>query len=105
MKLSLLALSVAALTWLALAGQAQTRPRCDGPFSLDGSLRARYCGSEYLAKVAAEYGVHVTGQQLRDHFSVFLTTCRRVDSDIRVDLICRQGSFGNPLLCDAFGCD
>ena len=105
MRLSLLALSIATLSWLALAGQAESRPRCDGPYSLDGSLRARYCKSEYLAKVAADHGLQVTGQQLREHLSIFESTCQLVKSDIRVDAICRQGSFGNPLLCAAFGCE
>jgi len=105
MKLSMVVLSAGALAWMALAGQVQARPHCDGPFSLDGSLRARYCKSEYLAKVAADHGVQVTGAQLRERYSIFRSTCDVVKNDIRVLEICKQGSFGNPLLCATFGCE
>jgi len=105
MKLSMLVFAIAAMALLAAAEQSQARPRCDGPFSLDGSLRARYCRSEYLARVAGDYGLHVSGAELRERRSVFQSTCQLIKHDPRAEEICHQGSFGNPLLCSTFGCE
>ena len=104
MKVCLLVLAVAS-SMFVLPGPAMSRPRCDGPYSLNGDLRARYCKSEYVARVAADYGLHVTSEALRNRRSVFQSTCQLIKNDPRVIEICQQGSLGNPLLCSLFGCN
>jgi hypothetical protein len=93
---------------LAALPSALAKPRCDGPYDLTGNLRGCYCKSEYLAYVARDHGMRVTGAELRASYSRVIDVCQLIGNDNRVDTMCMGPGtpLGNPLIRDRFGgCD
>ena len=66
---------------------------CDGNFQVqkDGSrIATPYCQDGYLAIVAREYGMKVSGQAIRGNYGEKEGACRLVGDDIRVRDTCGQ---------------
>lgn len=66
---------------------------CDGNFQVqpDGRLVATpYCEDTYLARVAREHGMRVSGAAIRGNPSVKAKACRFVGDDNRVRDTCSQ---------------
>ena len=69
---------------------------CEGNFQVqkNGNLIATpYCQDENLAEVAQEYGADVSGEEIRENYSVKERTCRLVGNDNRVRDTCSQYLF------------
>jgi hypothetical protein len=91
---SLLFLSLVALH----ATPAAARIVCkDGFQSVNGSEMATpYCQDEYLAEVAREYGMRITGAGVRNNLQIKEAACKLVGYDTRVrdDCIKYHGTDG-----------
>ncbi|MFM1814972.1 MAG: hypothetical protein RLZ98_1667 [Pseudomonadota bacterium] len=75
---------------LAMSVPAEARIRCDGPWQIVNGrhIASPYCGDEYLARVARQYGMRVSGRALRRSFALKQETCQLVGRDNRVYDIC-----------------
>lgn len=99
-------------TLLAISIMAIATPagaiECEGNFQIQKSgklIATPYCQDENLARVAREYGVHVSGQDIRHSFSVKRRTCRLVGYDNRVRDTCSQYLYRNRRgRCGFIGC-
>jgi hypothetical protein len=61
----------ASLALIAHAGSANAMLNCDGPYLQNGQgeVRTPYCEYDYLARVAASYGLNVSADQLSNNFN------------------------------------
>lgn len=76
---------------------AEAAIRCNGRYQIVGGqeLSTPYCGDNYLAAVAREYGTRVSDAEIRNNPNKKLEVCRLVGRDIRVQDICGpSGPFG-----------
>ncbi|MFM1814087.1 MAG: hypothetical protein RLZ98_782 [Pseudomonadota bacterium] len=75
---------------VAFSAPAEARISCSGPWQIvDGRhIASPFCGDEHLAKVARQYGMHVSGRALRRSFAMKQETCQLVGHDNRVREIC-----------------
>jgi hypothetical protein len=78
--------------------------KCNGPYlqNSQGEVRTSNCEYDYLARVAASYGLHVSGDQLRNSFSEMISVCQLVHHDNRVWDICQNVNGNN---CLYFSCN
>jgi hypothetical protein len=53
-------------------------------------IHTPYCADGYLAKVARERGLKVTGDQIRQQAGLKEKVCQGIGEDIRVQLECSQ---------------
>jgi hypothetical protein len=92
----------AGLLLIALVPQpAAAKIRCDETYQLNksGPVRTPYCETEYLAVVARERGIAVSGAAIRDSFGTKRRVCQSLRFDNRVSSICigteneRRGRF------------
>lgn len=83
-----------ALVALGLAGAASTPAdaalRCHGAYQVNpsGEIRTPFCEAEYLAQVARQRGMRVSGAAIRGSFGVKRDVCEVVGRDNRVSEIC-----------------
>jgi hypothetical protein len=82
----------ACLTLIAHVGSANAMLSCDGPYlqNSQGEVRTSYCEYDYLAKVAAFYGLNVSTDQLSNSFSEMISVCQLIHTDNRVWDICQN---------------
>jgi hypothetical protein len=82
------ALAAAALT--LGAGDASAAIRCQGPNQIINGepLATPYCADAYLAVVARQYGVAVSGAEIRSNYNRKRRVCELIGNDIRVSSIC-----------------
>ena len=82
----------AALLLVAAAGvsPAEARILCDGNYQVSsgGPISTPYCEDENLAAVARQYGMRVSGSQIRANEGTKARACRLVGSDNRVSSAC-----------------
>ena len=80
------AASLQALTTVA----AEAKIKCDGPYQLSGgnTIRTPYCEDNYLAYVAREYGMGVSGAEIRQNYNAKRRVCQVIRHDSRVSEIC-----------------
>jgi len=84
-------LTAFAVAGLALsAARAQAGIQCDGPYHIvrGQAIAAPYCEDNYLASVARQYGMRVSGRTIRASFSTKERVCRFIGHDNRVSQIC-----------------
>lgn len=81
----------------AIAIMAASAPahaiECEGNFQIQRSgnlIATPYCQDEYLAEVAQEYGMDVSGYQIRQNYGKKRQACLLVGSDNRVRDTCAQ---------------
>jgi hypothetical protein len=69
---------------------AEARIRCNGNYQIvDGNqIATPYCQDENLARVAREYGMRVSGSQIRASESKKAEACRLAGNDNRVSVAC-----------------
>lgn len=69
---------------------ADAQIRCDGPWQIVSGQRIStpYCGDNYLAQVARQYGMRVSARAVRNSAAVKQDVCRFVGHDNRVRDIC-----------------
>lgn len=87
---------VSAVALLAMAaalsggGDASAKIRCVGPNQIVGGepLSTPYCEDNHLAAVAREYGVAVSGSDIRANYNRKLRVCALIGNDIRVTNAC-----------------
>jgi hypothetical protein len=92
LRCALLALGIAALSAPAHAIE------CDGNFQIQKSgnlIATPYCQDQYLAEVAQEYGMRVSGTEIRNNYSLKSKACRLVGYDNRVRDTCSQYLYKN----------
>ncbi|MEO1542703.1 MAG: hypothetical protein AAFR75_01575 [Pseudomonadota bacterium] len=71
--------------------EAQAKIRCNGPYQIvkgHGEISTPYCGDNYLAKVARDFGVRVAARTIRNNPNKKEEVCRLVGFDIRVQDVC-----------------
>jgi len=76
----------------AAAGSANAI-ECEGNFQIQNNgnqIVTPYCQDGYLAIVAREYGMRVSGEDIRQDYSEKDRACRLVGGDIRVRDTCSQ---------------
>jgi hypothetical protein len=87
----LAALGALAAAALALqAGSASAAIHCQGPSQIINGepLPTPYCEDAYLAQVARQYGIGVSGAEIRASYNRKRHVCAVVGNDIRVSSIC-----------------
>lgn len=69
---------------------AEAAIRCNGRYQIVSGqeLATPYCGDNYLAAVAREYGWKVTDSEIRNNPGTKLDVCRIIGRDNRVQEIC-----------------
>jgi hypothetical protein len=74
----------------ATGGTTQAAIRCNGAYQVNslGEFRSPYCEDGYLASVARNFGMRVTGDQIRNSTSVKADVCRTIGFDSRIFDIC-----------------
>lgn len=72
------------------AQSASAAIRCDGNFQITehGPIATPYCQDNYLAQIALEYGMRVSGEAVRYNVGVKKRVCRLVGHDIRIKDTC-----------------
>ncbi len=80
---------------LIASDPADARIRCNGNYQVVGGneIATPYCQDEYLARVAREYGMRVSGAQIRASESTKAQACRLVGQDNRVSVACASYRF------------
>lgn len=71
---------------------------CEGNFQVQKSgnlIATPFCQDEYLAEVAQEHGMDVSGRQIRRSYSMKGKACRLVGYDNRVRDTCSQYLYKN----------
>lgn len=89
------ALFAAAVTAISAPAHAI---ECDGNFQIQKSgnlIATPYCQDEYLAAVAREYGMRVSGREIRRNYSLKSKACRLVGYDNRVRDTCANYLYKN----------
>ncbi|MBX2804482.1 MAG: hypothetical protein KTR19_00800 [Hyphomicrobiales bacterium] len=87
----------AALCVLSVSTPAQAI-ECDGNYQIqnNGNLIATpYCQDQYLAEVAQEYGMRISGSQIRKNYGKKRDACRLVGNDNRVRNTCAPFLYNN----------
>lgn len=90
-----------AVMWLGVCGLmtvtvfaptgAEAKIRCNGAYQVikgSGEIATPYCGDNYLAKVARQFGMRVSAKAIRNNPSKKEEVCRLVGHDIRVQDVC-----------------
>ncbi|MEZ5775462.1 MAG: hypothetical protein R3D33_12380 [Hyphomicrobiaceae bacterium] len=92
--------SLAALLAPVLAALAAAAPpsapasaaiRCHGAYQVTGDgaeIGTPWCEAEYLASIAAGYGIAVSGREIRGSVAVKREICQRIGSDYRLQTVC-----------------
>jgi hypothetical protein len=83
--------SIALFGFLAVyATPATSRILCEEEYQLSGGafIATPYCQDEYLAKVAREHGMNVSGASVRNGPATKEEACRFIGSSIRVRQYC-----------------
>jgi hypothetical protein len=78
---------------LAAATQPASAIECEGNFQVqkDGNyIASPFCADGYLAIVANEYGMRVSGADIRSDYGEKERACRLVGDDTRVSEACSQ---------------
>ncbi len=88
-NIALAAVAVASLQALTTVA-AEAKIKCDGPYQLTGgnTIRTPYCEDNYLASVAREYGMGVSGAEIRQSYNTKKRVCQVIRHDSRVSEIC-----------------
>ena len=89
MKIASGLLALAALIATA-PGPASARIRCDrdAQFVRGQALITPYCRDQYLADVARGYGMHVSGDTMRNNLGAKAQVCRFIGNDLRAREAC-----------------
>lgn len=71
---------------LAVTGSASAAIKCDGDYQVvDGhEIATPYCGDNYTATVAQQYGLHVTKQEMRENPARRSEVRRMIGYDLRL---------------------
>ncbi|MEO1206309.1 MAG: hypothetical protein AAFV45_08250 [Pseudomonadota bacterium] len=70
---------------------AAAKIKCNGAYQVikgAGEIATPYCGDNYLARVARDFGVRVSAKTIRNNPNKKEEVCRLVGYDIRVQDIC-----------------
>jgi hypothetical protein len=86
-------LAAACFLGLTAAAGPASAIECEGNYQVQKSgdrIATPYCQDGYLAIVAREYGMKVSGQAIRGNYGEKERACRLVGDDIRVRDTCGQ---------------
>jgi hypothetical protein len=91
LRTGMLILGTATALIISITAQsASAAIRCDGNFQITehGPIATPYCQDNYLAQIALEYGMRVSGEAVRYNVGVKKRVCRLVGYDIRIKDTC-----------------
>lgn len=74
----------------AVTQPATAEIRCNGNYQIVAGqeIATPYCGDQYLAVVARDYGIRVTGAQIRNNPATKLEVCQIAGRDNRAQQAC-----------------
>jgi hypothetical protein len=82
--------SIFAVSDAALA--RKPRVVCDGPYQIGGRILdfsfTNICEDIYLARVARDYGVRVSGWKIHNNRNLKVEICQFIGFDIRLNYVC-----------------
>lgn len=81
----------AALCGTLFASESEARIRCNGAYQVvkgHGEIATPYCQDNYLARVARNYGIRVSNEEIRHSPSRKEEVCRSIGHDARVYDLC-----------------
>ena len=85
-------LLLAGLLMAGLAAPAGAAIQCKNGLqyntAANGWISSPYCGDEYVAEIARQRGMKVSGSDLRQNPSLKAEVCRFASSDIRINHLC-----------------
>ena len=89
-RLGALVLSAGAGLALLAGAPAEAKIVCNKGYQLvsGDEIATPYCQDEYLAEVAADYGIKTTGSRIRRDWSHKRDVCRLIGQDIRIQNAC-----------------
>jgi len=96
----------AAIVLLVAAAPAEARIVCHDGYQQNsgGEVQTPYCQEEYLAQVAREHGMKVSGAQLRASYGLEREACQLSLNDIRVAEFCNPFRPDHGHHCKFFQC-